>query len=482
MKKRRSNPMRTVRILVATVITVCLILTFVDPTGWAARHLSWSAAIQMLPAILSVGKYGGLGAIVILALLIVLTLVFGRVYCSAICPLGALQDVFRRLKIGKKVQYRYRPENKALRWSILAVFLVLLLIPAMGWAARLMDPYSAFGRIVTAASRHAMDAAFWVGVVWFVGLGIWAQLRGREYCNTLCPVGTLLSLVSRFAWLRPMVEKSRCTQCGACEHSCKAEAITPAKRGEAYPTVDMAKCVGCYDCLSTCPQQAIQVTHSISPKTENPKPATDQSRRQFLGILGGLAVAGTVKVQAQKMDGGLAHIEKKKVPARALPVRPAGSISLRHFEQHCTACQLCVSACPNKVLRPSQDLSRWMQPELQFDEGYCMVTCNRCAEVCPTNAITAIGKEEKSSIQTGHAVWVKENCVVGTDGVACGSCAEHCPTGAIQMVNGEKAGINGLIPAVDEGRCIGCGKCEYLCPARPFSAIYVEGHEAQRRI
>ena len=185
MKKRRSNPMRTVRILVATVITVCLILTFVDPTGWAARHLSWSAAIQMLPAILSVGKYGGLGAIVILALLIVLTLVFGRVYCSAICPLGALQDVFRRLKIGKKVQYRYRPENKALRWSILAVFLVLLLIPAMGWAARLMDPYSAFGRIVTAASRHAMDAAFWVGVVWFVGLGIWAQLRGREYCNTL---------------------------------------------------------------------------------------------------------------------------------------------------------------------------------------------------------------------------------------------------------------------------------------------------------
>ena len=470
-----------IRILVATVITVCLILTFVDPLGWAARYLGWSAEIQLLPAILSIGKYGGLGAIIIVALLAVLTLLFGRVYCSMICPLGALQDVFRRLKIGKKMQYHYSPEKKILRWSILVLFLILLFIPAVGWVARMLDPYSAFGRIVTAASRHAMDAAFWVGVVWFVGLGIWAQLRGREYCNTLCPVGTLLSLLSRFAWLRPMVEKSRCTQCGACEHTCKAEAITPAKKGEAYPTVDMAKCVGCYDCLTTCPQQAFKV-ESRKSKVESNESKEDTGRRQFLGILGGLTVAGTLKVQAQKMDGGLAHIEKKKVPARALPVLPAGSISLRHFQQHCTACQLCVSACPNKVLRPSQDLSRWMQPELQFDEGYCMLTCNRCAQVCPTEAITAIEKEEKSSIQAGHAVWVKDNCVVATDHVACGSCADHCPTGAIQMVSGEAIGINGLIPAVDEAKCIGCGKCEYLCPARPFSAIYVEGHEEQRRI
>lgn len=474
--------MRTVRILVATVVTVCLILTFVDPTGWAARYLGWAGEIQLMTAILSIGTYSGIAAIAVLALLVLLTLCFGRVYCSMICPLGAMQDVFRRLKIGKKVQYHYQPENKALRWSVLAIFVVLLFIPALAWIARLLDPYSAFGRIVTAASRHALDAAFWAGVIWFAGLGIWSQLRGREYCNTLCPVGTLLGFLSRFAWLRPTVEKSLCTQCGACEKNCKAEAITPAKKGETYPTVDMTKCVGCYDCLSDCPHAAIRVESRKASEENHPEPETDKGRRRFLGIVGGMAVAGTVKAQAVKMDGGLAHIEKKKVPARAVPVLPAGSISIRHFQQHCTACQMCVSVCPNKVLRPSQDLSRWMQPELQFDEGYCMITCNRCAAVCPTEAITSITKEEKSSIQTGHAVWVKENCVVCTDGVKCGSCAEHCPTGAIQMISGERVGVNGLIPAVDEQKCIGCGKCEYLCPARPFSAIYVEGHEEQRRI
>ena len=270
MKTRRSNPLRTIRILVATVITVCLIMTFVDPLGWAARYLGWTAEIQLIPAILSIGKYGGLASVIILALLVVLTLLFGRVYCSTICPLGAMQDVFRRLKIGKRVQYHYHPENKVLRWSILAIFLILLIIPAVGWIAYLLDPYSDFGRIVTAASHHTLDAAFWAGVVWFVGLGIWSQLRGREYCNTICPAGTLLSFLSRFALLRPVVEKSRCTRCGACEHTCKAEAITPAKHGEAYPTVDMTKCVGCYDCLSTCPQQAIQMgSRNREPITEN---------------------------------------------------------------------------------------------------------------------------------------------------------------------------------------------------------------------
>lgn len=38
------------------------------------------------------------------------------------------------------------------------------------------------------------------------------------------------------------------------------------------------------------------------------------------------------------------------------------------------------------------------------------------------------------------------------------------------------------IPAVNTERCIGCGACENLCPARPFSAIYVEGHEVHRKI
>lgn len=86
-------------------------------------------------------------------------------------------------------------------------------------------------------------------------------------------------------------------------------------------------------------------------------------------------------------------------------------------------------------------------------------------------------------MQIGHAVWIKKNCVPLTDGVECGNCARHCPTGAITMVPLDPNDEHSLkIPAVNEARCIGCGACENLCPARPFSAIYVEGHEVHREV
>ena len=124
-----------------------------------------------------------------------------------------------------------------------------------------------------------------------------------------------------------------------------------------------------------------------------------------------------------------------------------------------------------------------MQPESSYERGYCRPECTKCSEVCPAGAIQKITPAEKSSIQIGHAVWVAQNCVPLTDGVACGNCARHCPAGAITMVSSDPA-VPGApqIPAVNTERCIGCGACENLCPARPFSAIYVEGHERHREI
>ena len=142
-----------------------------------------------------------------------------------------------------------------------------------------------------------------------------------------------------------------------------------------------------------------------------------------------------------------------------------------------------MSVCPNGVLRPSTDPESLMQPESSYERGYCRPECTRCSRVCPTGAIRPISREEKSSIQIGHAVWVKANCVPLTDGVECGNCARHCPAGAIQMVAVDPADPASLhIPVVNTERCIGCGACENLCPARPFSAIYVEGHETHRSI
>ena len=124
-----------------------------------------------------------------------------------------------------------------------------------------------------------------------------------------------------------------------------------------------------------------------------------------------------------------------------------------------------------------------MQPESSYERGYCRPECTRCSEVCPAAAIVRLSAADKSSVQIGHAVWVKENCVPLTDGVECGNCARHCPVGAIQMVASRKDDPDSpKVPVVNEARCIGCGACENLCPARPLSAIYVEGHQVHKTI
>lgn len=241
------------------------------------------------------------------------------------------------------------------------------------------------------------------------------------------------------------------------------------------------------DCIQKCNKGAISYTHKAKEK-EQPSAGgrpeeINSNRRSFLTATALVATAATVKAQEKKVDGGLAIIEKKKIPERSTPIVPPGALSLRNFTQHCTACQLCVSVCPNGVLRPSAGLMTLMQPEMSYERGYCRPECVKCSEVCPSGAIRPITVADKSSIQIGHAVWVRENCIPLTDGQNCGNCARHCPAGAIAMVPSVPSdSISIKIPVVNVEKCIGCGTCENLCPARPLSAIYVEGHEHHRTI
>lgn len=204
------------------------------------------------------------------------------------------------------------------------------------------------------------------------------------------------------------------------------------------------------------------------------------SRRSFLVGAGVAVTTAALAQDKKKVDGGLAVIEDKVQPKHNTPITPPGSLSASNMQKRCTACQLCVSECPNDVLRPSTDLKTLMQPTMSYERGYCRPECNRCSSVCPVGAIKPITLADKSSIQIGHAVWVKKNCVPVTEGVECGNCARHCPVGAIQMVHPDGDPSKPMIPAVNEAMCIGCGACENLCPARPFSAIYVEGHEVHK--
>lgn len=218
---------------------------------------------------------------------------------------------------------------------------------------------------------------------------------------------------------------------------------------------------------------------------------TETSRRAFL-LTTAAVTAGAALAQAEKkVDGGLAAIADKQIPQRKGRLVPQGAQSERHFYQHCTACQLCVTSCPNGVLRPSTDLDHFMQPVMQFERGYCRPECNVCSEVCPTGAIRLVDLAQKSSVKIGTARVILDNCVT-TAGTRCGNCARHCPTGAITMVDlrraatpteGDRLPVETFpSPVVDPECCIGCGACENLCPVRPISAIIVDAIEQHRNI
>lgn len=495
--------LRKIRLILAILFFLSVTFLFFDHTGTIHAWFGWMAKIQFLPALLALN----VGVVVFL---IILTLFFGRIYCSIICPLGVLQDVFGWLgKKQKKNRYSYSKPKRWLRWGMLLLF-AFALIAGIGSFAVLFAPYSSYGRIANnlflplwqwgnnalAYLAERMDSyAFYSVDVWikslstfiiaavtFVVIAVLAWRNGRTYCNTVCPVGTVLGFLAKYSWFKPVIDTSKCTGCTLCARNCKAACINVKEH-----TIDYSRCVACMDCIGKCHKHAISYVHPTVRAAEQPATGAtdkiDDTRRGFLSATALLATVSVVQAQEKKVDGGLAVIEDKQIPKRETPLTPFGSRSARHFAQHCTACQLCVSVCPNDVLRPSTDLMKLMQPEMSYERGYCRPECTRCSEVCPTGAISLITVAEKSSLQIGHAVWVKKNCLPLTDGVSCGNCARHCPSGAIQMVpSNPDVPDSPKIPAINVERCIGCGACENLCPARPFSAIYVEGHETHKSI
>ncbi|MDO4180005.1 MAG: 4Fe-4S binding protein [Bacteroidales bacterium] len=497
--------LRKIRLTLAVLFFMAVTALFLDFTGTIHTWLGWTAQIQFLPALLALNVGVVIG-------LVLLTLLVGRVYCSVICPLGVMQDIvswISGLRKKKKYRFSYSSEKKWLRYGVLGLFIIAM-VAGVGSFVALLAPYSSYGRIASNLfaplyqwgnnllayyAERAGSYAFYETEVWmkslptfvvaaltFIIIGVLAWRNGRTYCNTICPVGTILGLFSRFSLFRPVFDAKKCKNCSLCSRRCKAACIDYKNR-----SIDYSRCVACMDCIDTCKHGALHLQYRWK-KADKPAQATtpgqvDNARRSFLSATAVLAATSVIKAQEKKVDGGLAVIEDKKIPERATPIVPPGAQSLSNMAHHCTACQLCVSVCPNGVLRPSTKLETLMQPEASYERGYCRPECTRCSEVCPAGAILKITAADKSAIQIGHAVWVKKNCVPLTDGVECGNCARHCPAGAIQMVPSDPdMDDSPRIPVVNTERCIGCGACENLCPARPFSAIYVEGHERHRII
>ena len=487
--------LRKIRITLAAVMFIGITLLFLDFTGTMHHLVSWMPKLQFLEAVLALN-------ILVIVALVLLTLIFGRIYCSVICPLGILQDIMGWFgKKAKKNRYSHSKEVKWLRYPVLVVFIIAL-VAGIGTIFQLLAPYSTFGLIATNllqpvwqagnnvledVARHYDSYAFYEVNIWiralpsliiaavsFIILFILAWRNGRTYCNTICPVGTVLSFLSRFSFLKIHFDTEKCKNCSMCTKNCKSACIDYKTH-----TVDATRCVVCGNCIESCKFGALKYARAIKVSGDD---KVDTGKRSFL-VTSALLTTAVLAQEAKKTDGGLAEIQDKIAPERQTPLTPPGSLSARNMAQRCTGCQLCISECPNEVLRPNNDWLHLMQPVMSYEQGYCRPECTLCSEVCPTGAIKPITKEDKSSTQIGHAVWVKKNCIPLTDEVSCDNCARHCPVGAIEMVPSNPEDEKSLkIPVVNENRCIGCGACENLCPARPFSAIYVEGHEIHKEI
>ncbi|MBR5906193.1 MAG: 4Fe-4S dicluster domain-containing protein [Bacteroidales bacterium] len=462
--------LKKIRIALAALCFVCLTLLFV---GIGHDWWGWLAKLQFLPAVTRLIGSAVLGNIVVVAGILLVTWVFGRIYCSVLCPLGVFQDVviWLRRTLGKRIKplrkkYKFNNERRWVRYPVLALYIGCLIVDGQLITA-LLGPYSAYGRMVTAVVGGGPAPFMIAACATLAVVVLCAWIWGRAWCNVICPVGTFLGSISKYSLFRVYVDPDKCVKCGACQHVCKASCIDSATQ-----TIDGSRCVDCFDCIDFCKVGGLKYGRPGSAAQQ-----PDEGRRAFIATGAMLVGAGlTARAQEMKVDGGLAPMEAKTPVEREPRLVPPGAQSVKAFYDYCTACQLCVTNCPNGVLRPSTDLEHLLQPQMGYENGFCRPECTTCSEICPAGAILPVKKEAKTLIHIGTAVVNAELCLAAKGEAGCGKCARECPVGAISMVT-----VDGhRRPVVAEEICIGCGKCEYLCPSRPVSAITVKGLEIHR--
>jgi ferredoxin len=414
-----------------------------------------------------------------------------------ICPLGILMDIITRIrnKILKRQKFTYKHPNNILRYSILSLTILFWITGIISFVT-LLDPFSIFGRIsntlllplyvytnniltssleflnvyslININHNNATLLVITLSLFYLFTVVVFSAFYGRQYCNLICPVGTFLGLLSRFSVLKITIDKDKCNLCGACEKVCKAYCI-----GSKNMKLDFDRCVSCFNCLRVCPESGLNYKSIFN----NINQSFSQERREIIVKSSALTISF---IGLNSCTHTIPKKEAEKLNISQFPVIPPGAKSIQHFNDTCTACYTCVSACPTKVLQPTFLDFGWkgiLQPKMDYWKSFCNYDCTKCTDVCPTRAILPLDISQKHLEQIGIAKFVKKDCVVETEKKDCGACAEHCPTKAVQMIPYGKL----TIPEVTEEICIGCGACEFACPTKPKKAIYVEANTIHKK-
>ncbi len=499
--------LKKVRVGVSLLMFVLVSFLFLDLGSLLPpQAISLVVSLQFIPSIAKTLTSIGLASLGLFVILGV-TLLFGRVYCSTLCPLGTLQDIvialnrwwYRRQR-RKPVRFAYSRPKTILQYSLLLAATAGALAGSMA-LLNLVEPFSNYGRLVTAFVRpavvgvnngiaaildrfhlyslytiplRALDVTVLVIPLLFLfTVGYMALRHGRLFCNTLCPAGAILGLLSRFSLFKLAIDHRTCKECGLCEKVCKAKCVDAD-----HQTIDFSSCVGCYNCIDACPTVGVIFEPAFRKRQPRHPSGFREDRRKVLrsSALAVVGLAGSLPDTLRVKTGESRSLIPRKLP----PITPPGSLSAAHFTSFCTACHLCVSVCPTQILSPAlvdYGLQGIFQPRLDYAGGSCTYECNICSQVCPSGAILPLPIADKKLTQLGKAKFVRDDCIVITKKTDCGACSEQCPTKAVHMIPHEKL----FLPEVNEEICVGCGACEHPCPVKPNKAIYVEANPVHLR-
>ena len=458
--------LKTIRIAVAVVMFALFFAV-----GIGVRQVNAVLLTQFGPGLMSLTSVLFADVLASVILIAVVTLLFGRIYCSVLCPLGILQDGIAFLthwnqKKWKWSRYRFL-DTRPVKYG---VFLFVLILGAAGVMLPLVAllPSSNFFTIVSnvflrifstadpetgaSAGQFSVNppaAAFAFSLGVFLIVAAMAAWRGRLYCNTLCPVGAVLSLLGRSPLYRIALSQEMCVSCGMCEAACKGGAINAKAK-----CVLTENCVMCFNCIGVCKRGGVTLE-------KRPKMASfSLSRRHFIGAAGGVVAGAGAYMLVRKLENAMPR------PA-AGPAMPPGAGSAERFHSKCVGCGICIRECEGKVLVPAvgqYGLAGFMQPVVDYSRGSCVYDCNRCSNVCPATALQPLSLGKKQRTRIGVA-FVSGSCV------GCGICAEKCPANAVGIVSG----ADGRKAVVSLDRCIGCGVCQNVCPLPDGPAITVSG-------
>lgn len=515
MTARKALRLTNVRILSQifffSVFTISVWLTWTTRLeGYPVSRILEFNPLVMIANILSTGyvyRYLGWGL-----LIIVVTLLFGRVFCNWICPYGTLHQfvgwLFNTRNGKERIESNEYRDFYFIKYVILTVFLIMASMGAL--QIGLLDPiclmYRTFATVVAPMFDMGIDqvslqaanvkldtlwldnlkfapgvqsrvfvGSFWIGVMIFflVGMNV---IIPRFFCRVLCPLGALLGVISRFSLFRINRDVHKCTDCNLCLTRCEGAS-------DPQGAVRQSECFSCMNCIDDCPEDALSFTMTgLDTKQTVPWPDLGRRRLLFAGMAG-LFAYPLMKNHGVNTD---AHFEPELM-------RPPGSVEETEFLAKCIKCDQCINACPTNVLQPATTQEGGLEglwtPVMNFELGHCQLKCTMCSEVCPTGAIKKITVEEKlgkgayqeeGPIRLGTAFFDKGRCLPHAMEIPCVVCEEVCPTSpkAIQTKDVEVKDVFENIVVLNQpfmvpDLCIGCGICEHECPVTDSRAVYV---------